>query len=197
MSIPTTDPVRPRRAPPPARPAATRGAVPGQGQHRVQTVTSAAMMPSTSQDRRSGCRPVSKPMTGPMRIAQTTNRVTRPPASAGREALRRHEVGHAPEQREHHHRELGAHVAEEAQSRARAPPHRPAPGRRSPGPDRRAGVQARAARSGRRPGSAPRPARWPPRPPPNAVVQPARAAGRGTARPRGSGRSGPGCRSAG
>ena len=78
---------------------------------------------------------VSRPTTGPMTIVQITKTVISAPASAARAPAPDTRYGTPQSSDEHHHRELGAHVTEEAEPGARPPPDLRAAGGRSPRSD--------------------------------------------------------------
>src|SRR4051794_32014074 len=82
MSKPTTEPGPPAESTTTSTTSSQRGAGPGSASTAVHTTKSAAMTPSTSQERRSGWRMVSSPTTGPMTMVETTKRDTSPPAAA-------------------------------------------------------------------------------------------------------------------
>ena len=81
-SKPTTDPGPPTEMTTTSTTSSQYGAGPGSARTAVHTAALVPMMPSTSQDRRCGWRPVRTPMTTPASTAVTTETINRPPAAS-------------------------------------------------------------------------------------------------------------------
>ena len=123
-SNPTIDPGPPTEMTTTRTTSSQSGARPGRASTTDQMTALLAMMQSTSRDLRCGWRPVKMPIRMPAEMAATTEMVSRVPATGCRKTLGHRQIRDTPHQREHRHRELGAHVCEEAQTCPGPQPHR-------------------------------------------------------------------------